>query len=128
MNHLFGNILVPIKTFFKDNIRWRENTTWDKYSEFIFTTVNIYNKLRMNMSFRRFFESDLVSVGLNTINTGHHKKKKFKDYTYVIHVYGYPYVWHYTPTTEEFNMNNHCTIETYIHNKFKAIYKQSKKF
>ena len=115
MNYLFGNILIPIRTFFKDNISWIGGE--HEYSNMKYTGSEIYLKLILNFGGVKGFDENIFIF----------YNDKIEDKTYFVYIFGYPYVWNYTPSTNEKDMSSY-DIRKYMLNKFKAIYEQSKKF
>ena len=119
MNYFFGDILIPIETFLKNNLNLIGMKNIDT-SNLKYSYDDIYLKLILNFTGFKVFNNNIRIF---------YNDKKFTDRrTYFVYIHGYPYVWHYIPSLSEYNMKSNSAFDTYVDNKFQKIYEQSKKF
>ncbi len=144
MNHLFKDILTPIDIFFENYIRFGSK---GQFEEIDFSNPGlIFTKLSINFDFSRrisdavyIFYVNIPKKKFRDSNEGYDKINKYrmllpsspefhyKNKKFIIFVMGYPYVWYYTPSFHEINLNiDTCMLK--IWQNFKAIYKTSNKF
>ena len=116
MNYFFKDLLITEDLFFKNNINLFHGLAAHNIDKVNFIHVSLscdFDRKRISNAIWICYDDD------NYVNNG--------GSIFIISVMGYKHVWCYTPSISEMKIKNSVRISNTIQ-KFKAFYKQSKKF